>query len=50
VAGSAELTEVARGTMTTICVHRTASGLRARAMPPEVDAAIEVAPAEVLAP
>jgi len=45
---SPALTEVARGKMTTVCVHRTEDGLRARAMPPEVDAAIEVAPADLL--
>lgn len=43
------LIEVARGTMMAVCVHRTEEGLRARPMPPEVDAAIEVAPAELLA-
>jgi hypothetical protein len=35
--------------MTAVCVQRTEEGLKARPMPPEVDAAIQVAPAELLA-
>lgn len=33
--------EVARGTITAVCVEKTANGMRAVAMPAEVDAAIE---------
>ena len=42
--------EVARGTITAVCVAKSDDGgLRAVAMPSEVDAAIDVAPAEPLA-
>lgn len=37
-------TEVARGTMTAVCVQKADGGLRAVAMPADVAAAVEVAP------
>lgn len=40
------LTEVARGSMTVVCIERVdGGGIRARTMPDEVDARIDVAPA-----
>ncbi len=39
------LSEVARGSMTVVCVEAAeGGGIRARSMPPEVDALIDVAP------
>ena len=42
-------TEVARGHLTTVCVTRVAAGeMEATAIPPEIAAAIEAAPTELL--